>query len=75
MSQKQVKPYKRKLRNFLIYPKFQLGLLGAQAAMLALAFVIVQIENHIRFSELTQMGVDTHLDQNSIRLSHFSQPS
>lgn len=58
------KPYKRKLRNFLIYPKFQLSLLGIQSAVMAVTFGLMQIENSAAFTRLESMGSAAGLSPN-----------
>lgn len=58
------KPYRRKFRNFLIYPKFQVGLLAIQAAVLVLAFGLVQAANHVVFARLARKGMDAGLSPN-----------
>jgi hypothetical protein len=64
VKESKKKPYKRKIRNFLIYPRFQLGLLGVQAFVMILTFGIMQMENHAAFARLAQMGLDASLNQN-----------
>lgn len=58
MASNSKKPYKRRLRNFLIYPRFQLGLLAVQTAILLLILDIVQIENGAAFARMAKMGTD-----------------
>lgn len=58
------KPYQRKLRNFLIYPRFQLGLLGIQATIMIATFAIAELENRSIFSNLTQEGLASGIDPN-----------
>jgi hypothetical protein len=55
---------KRKLRNFLIYPRFQLGLIAAQALIVTGICVIVELENRAAFSELLRVGREAGLDPN-----------
>ena len=57
----KVKPYKRRLRNFLIYPSFQLGLLAVQTLIIVLIFAVVEFENSAAFARMTKMGTDLGL--------------
>lgn len=52
------KPYKRNLRNFLIYPRFQLSLVAVQAMLLMTVFTLVTVENRGAFARMTKMGAD-----------------
>ena len=61
MTSTKAIPHKRKLRNFLIYPRFQLGLLAIQAVTIALTFAVVEIENGAAFARMAKMGSDVGL--------------
>lgn len=52
------RPYKRRLRNFLIYPRFQLGLFAVQTVVIVLIFAIVEFENSTAFARMAKMGAD-----------------
>ena len=48
----------RKIKNFLIYPKFQLVLIGVNSLFMVLAFVFAYIGVSSGFDTLRQVGVD-----------------
>ena len=48
----------RKIKNFLIYPKFQLVLIGINSLFMLLAFVFAYFGVNRGFESLRQVGVD-----------------
>lgn len=51
----------RKIKNFLIYPKFQLVLIGVNSLLMVLAFVFAYVGVSSGFDTLRQVGVDARV--------------
>lgn len=49
---------KRSIKQFLIYPKFQLRLIAINIVALSIAFVAIIFQNFYLFSKLHKMGAD-----------------
>ena len=48
--------YKRKITNYMIYPQFQLALLGANIVILLLILILIYLTANDVFNNLGQMG-------------------
>jgi len=57
--------YKRKLKNFLIYPKFQVALIGAQGVVLLITFLVVQLLNNRTLEHIRQIPLKATLSENA----------
>lgn len=57
---------KRFLSNILIYPKFQLSLIGINFLALVVAFAILIFQNFYIFSKLHKMGEDAGLTEDHV---------
>jgi hypothetical protein len=53
----------RRLKNILIYPRFQLGLIIGQAAFMTVAFIAVQVMNFFSFRAMTAIGRDAGIGE------------